>query len=237
MHRLFCVASSHCVSHCALSFCEQGFQLLLDFCLGCFFCVRHSCPSVVLLTMLRFRASLRGFGSSLRLSPLLLMRFLPTFPFGTTPWIALCLMKRRGSNFATSVERRWILSWSSLSQQQVLWLMKTQDFSPKYRAYLPSPQRELRLVVNKFLCHHLPRRVTLLPRQKLRRLRIRLSPGEDAPEDRKFAALLRKKGILLLLQRSAGRKRSGNVPALPLLLPAPGPGGTEERLQRRHLNS
>jgi hypothetical protein len=64
-----------------LSFCEQGFQLLLDFCLGCFFCVRHSCPSVVLLTMLRFRASLRGFGSSLRLSPLLFLTLPPRFNF------------------------------------------------------------------------------------------------------------------------------------------------------------
>ena len=186
--------------------------------------------------MLRFRASLRGFGSSLRLSPLLLMRFPPTFPFSSTPWIALCLRKRRGCDFATSTERRWILRWRSLSQKQVLWLMENRYFSPNPRTYLPSPQRELRVVVNKFLGRRLPRRVTLLPRRNLRRFRIPLLPLEDVPEDRRFAALLGRCGTLLLLEESAARNRRGSDPALPLLPPAPGPEGAEERQPRRQMN-
>ena len=184
--------------------------------------------------MLRFRASLRGFGSSLRLSPLLfLMRFLPTFPFGTTPWIALCLRKRRGCNFATSAERRWILRWRSLSQKQVLWLMEKRYFSPNPRTYLPSPQRALRVVLLQFLSRRLPRRVTLLPRRNLRRFRIPLLPPEDVPEDRRFAALLRRCGTLLLLEESAARNGRGSVLALPLLPPAPGDEGAAERPRRR----
>ena len=164
------------------------------------------------------------------------MRFPPTVPFSSTPWIALCLRKRRGCDFATSTERRWILRWRSLSQRQVLWLVEKRYLSPKRRTYLPSPQRALRVVLLQFLSRRLPRRVTLLPRRNLRRFRIPLLPLEDVPEDRRFAALLRRCGTLLLLEESAARKGRGSVPALPLLPPAPGREGAEERRPRRRRN-
>ncbi|CAE8663068.1 unnamed protein product [Polarella glacialis] len=72
-----CISSSALLVHpvfptVLLPSASKKFQLLHVFCLACSFCVPRRFPSVDLLTMLRFRASLRGFGSSLRLSPLLL---------------------------------------------------------------------------------------------------------------------------------------------------------------------
>ena len=161
------------------------------------------------------------------------MRFPPTFPFASTPWRALCLKKRRSCDFATSPEKRWILRWRSLSQRQVLWLVTKRYLSQKRRPYLPSPRRALELRLLQFLSLRLPRRVTLLPRRNLRRFRLPLLPPEDVPEDRRFAALLRRCGTLLLLEESAPRNGRRGVLPLPPLPPAPGGEGASGRLRRR----
>ena len=79
-----CISSSALLVHSVfptvhIPSAGEEFQIHHVFFLACPRCVRHSAPSFDLLTMLRFRASLRGFGSSLRLSPLLFLTLPPRF--------------------------------------------------------------------------------------------------------------------------------------------------------------